>query len=518
MADTTFTSGTVIASSWLNDVNDATYNGTGVFTPAGTGAVARTNQGKLREWVSIDDFGAIPNSESDAATNATALTNAYVAAEAAGINTVIFGDGGTYWFPAETTISRNNFTLDCRWATLKQVGHATDKSWLLITGHSNFNFVNFRLDGNRANTASVGPDRATLLVFNCSHVKIDGFRLTAAKGKGLAVSCGSTGSGATHITVSNGYADDCGTQAFIADGTTGGAIGSPPCEYVRFVNLTVGDTDHAGIAVNDGARYVTVENCFLDVNNATWDALGVRGARDVKIIGCTGRRGRNGIQCHTLDAAAIARGEICNDVTLIGNTWELNQQSGCLIAGVIGATIVGDVAKNNSQSGAGFFGFNITQVVGVRRSSRVVLTGPRSFDDQSSATQTTAIGVSASDDVKVSDPVMFGNVTDNRVVIVSGVTLTRVVGDGPDGATTKRGSVATGTITASSQATVTFTFTTAFYATPTWANASVLVGSGTRYLKVQHIQALTTGAITVLVSNDTALDISGTLYIEAVVL
>jgi hypothetical protein len=42
----------------------------------------------------------------------------------------------------------------------------------------------------------------------------------------------------------------------------------------------------------------------------------------------------------------------------------------------------------------------------------------------------------------------------------------------------------------------------------------VLVASGTRYLKVQHVQALTVNVIQVLVSNDTALDITGTLYVE----
>lgn len=79
MADTTFTSGTVIASSWLNDVNDATYNGTGVFTPTGTGAVARTNQAKLRETVSVLDFGAVADSNGTAG-NGTDNTAAFTAA------------------------------------------------------------------------------------------------------------------------------------------------------------------------------------------------------------------------------------------------------------------------------------------------------------------------------------------------------------------------------------------------------------------------------------------------------
>ncbi len=504
----------------LNALSSAAVGGGAslVFYALTSGSTERTAYEKFAESITIDDFGAVPNDESSAATNAAALTSAYVAAELAGISTVSFGSGGTYWLPPNTTVSRTGFTLDCRWALLKQQGHATDASWLLITGCSDFRMINFRADANRANTATVGPDRAAILVFNCSDITISDFKLTAAKGKGLAVSSGVTGSGALRVTVRNGTGGNCGTQVFIADGSTGGAVGTPPCEDVTFDKLTVTTTDHAGIAINDGARHVVASNCYVDNNNATWDAFGLRGSRDVKVIGCTGRRGRNGIQVHVLDAASIARGEESRDIQLIGNTWELNKQSGCLIAGAIGVTVVGDIGKNNGQSGAGYRGFHVTQVAGVRRSSRVRMSNVISIDDQGVATQSTAIEVSASDDVRISSPTYYGNITDNRVKLVSGVTLVDVIGDGADGATRKRGAITTGTIAASSQGTVTFTFTTPFDITPTWVNAAVLVGSGTRFLKVQHVQALTTAVVQVLVSNDTATDIAGTLYVEAAVL
>ena len=55
MSDTTFIAGTVVTKEWLNDVNDATYSGTGVFIAAGAGAVATTVQGKLRQTISVFD-------------------------------------------------------------------------------------------------------------------------------------------------------------------------------------------------------------------------------------------------------------------------------------------------------------------------------------------------------------------------------------------------------------------------------------------------------------------------------
>jgi hypothetical protein len=56
---------TVIQADWLNDVDAATYRGAAVYTPAGTGAVATTMQVKLRESVSVKDFGAVGDGVTD---------------------------------------------------------------------------------------------------------------------------------------------------------------------------------------------------------------------------------------------------------------------------------------------------------------------------------------------------------------------------------------------------------------------------------------------------------------------
>lgn len=64
MADTTFTPGTIIASTWLNDVNDAVYQAAGAIP----GSVARTAVSKLADLVNVKDFGAV----GDGVTNDTA--------------------------------------------------------------------------------------------------------------------------------------------------------------------------------------------------------------------------------------------------------------------------------------------------------------------------------------------------------------------------------------------------------------------------------------------------------------
>ena len=70
---------TVIEASWLNDVNTKTYadtSNTVEYTPAGTGAVATTVQSKLREFVSVLDFGADPTGATDS-RNAFRLAATY---------------------------------------------------------------------------------------------------------------------------------------------------------------------------------------------------------------------------------------------------------------------------------------------------------------------------------------------------------------------------------------------------------------------------------------------------------
>jgi len=81
--NTTFASGTTITSDWLNSVNDHVNNLETIehtsdkieFTPAGTGAINRDVQSKLRESVSVKDFGADPTGSTDSTAAAQLATN-----------------------------------------------------------------------------------------------------------------------------------------------------------------------------------------------------------------------------------------------------------------------------------------------------------------------------------------------------------------------------------------------------------------------------------------------------------
>lgn len=464
--------------------------------------------------VNLNDYGAVPNSEAAASANATALTAAYAAASANNINTVVIGTAGTYWLPSQTSIAQAGVTLDLNGATLKQVSGSQTANWLIVSQCVGFSLINGTIDGNRAGAASLHPDSALVTVFNTSDVTIDNVTFHASSAKGLVITSGVSGAGVKRVRVSNCTAYDCAAQCMLTDRSNGVGNDSIPCEDITFDKVFVYDTDHAGIAVNDGSRRVTVSNCILDVNNSTWDALAIRGARQVTVVNTIGRRGRNGCQVLLLDAAALARGEDPRDIVFSGNIWEQNDQTGLAIVGAENVSVVGDIGKNNGQVSGGT-GFTIIETSGVRRAKAITLSSVIAIDDQAVPTQDTAILVAAADDVRITSPVMYGNILDNRVKFLSGVTEFSVLNDGNDGATQKRLSAATGSVSAGGNIVVTLTFATPFDVTPNWAQASVTQSSTTSpYLRVEKITALTTNAVQVQVSNSHVASGSGTVYVE----
>ena len=119
---------TLIEASWLNDVDAAVYEGTGVYTPAGTGAVARTTQDKLRESVSVLDFGADPTGAVDSSAAFSAawaylkstydVTLGYVTVSLVVPTGKYFMDESINWAGGASTVLAWNAIIQMRGAVL----------------------------------------------------------------------------------------------------------------------------------------------------------------------------------------------------------------------------------------------------------------------------------------------------------------------------------------------------------------------------------------------------------------
>ena len=156
MATTNFTTGTVITSEFLNDVQDAEHLS---YTPTGTGAVATTVQAKLRESVSVKDFGAIGDNIHDdtAAINnwlTHIVTNGKIGTVPAGtyrFTSALLGGIGSNWGIVGDGSAVTTFLYD----------GANTTTDIVTLGNGVANLINVRLQGftlksNTTMTAGIG--------------------------------------------------------------------------------------------------------------------------------------------------------------------------------------------------------------------------------------------------------------------------------------------------------------------------------------------------------------------------
>lgn len=113
-----------------------------VYDPAGAGAVATNVQAKLRETVSVKDFGAVGDGVADD-------TAAIQLALNSGASVINFPQG-TYIIDGGLTLTAPDTNLICTGATIKLKNNASSKGMLLITG-ANCTVDGGTWDGNKNN-------------------------------------------------------------------------------------------------------------------------------------------------------------------------------------------------------------------------------------------------------------------------------------------------------------------------------------------------------------------------------
>jgi len=175
------------------------------FIADGTGAAYRTVQAKLRDTVSVKDFGA----KGDGITDDTAAINAAVTyANSLGGGTVTF-PAGTYMVNASGNLTgiqmKSGVYLDLTGAKLKAKGvNSADYRLVYFTAVSDCGVIGGEIEGDRATNSATGEQgHCVYVIANCSRILISGVTIYDAFGDGIYLGNTSSDIKVTNCTVTN---------------------------------------------------------------------------------------------------------------------------------------------------------------------------------------------------------------------------------------------------------------------------------------------------------------------------
>jgi hypothetical protein len=267
------------------------------FTPAGTGAVDTTVQTKLRESVSVKDFGAVGDGVTDDSTafqnavNAAANGSLYVPSGTYLIDDTqirvdspcrIFGDGPTsiLRFDIDTVsqglrVASSSVTLESLYIDSRNT--STGDVTILVTHDDSLGYINdfvmknvHVFGGNSLDTDSLPENHGIKFGDNTNirRWRMEGCTLEKLRiGMFTGNAFGTNGNTAEDCTISNCSFLNMGTRALIFN------------------------TDFATSGAKVGWDNVRVSNCLFEGHQGTWSedrctVLGTDGCRSLSIIGC----------------------------------------------------------------------------------------------------------------------------------------------------------------------------------------------------------------------------------------
>ena len=291
MTSKVFTSGTIIDSAWLNDVNGATYNGSAVFTPAGVGAIPSTTQNKLRENISVLDFGADPTGVIDStAAIQSAITyagkqlvnNAYFTLQNYSTSLTVDFPSGVYkisgglLLPPYVILQGNN-------STLVGNGYASGTNTCFTSAYWNAGVL----------TSNIGTGAST---YRLQYTQVSGFKLYHFA-LGFNVFNMNEGCKITDIAFADCYQSIVADYSFYCNFyncTTRDSVGtSTLAAHVlkNFVNVElfdsmfcIGRTNSPAFQLTGGASSMTLRNCSAETGLSGIALTGQ--TYNVRIEGC----------------------------------------------------------------------------------------------------------------------------------------------------------------------------------------------------------------------------------------
>jgi parallel beta-helix repeat protein len=359
------------------------------FLQAGTGAITRTQQAKLRDAVSVFDF--IPVAEHAAILSGTSTTDVFSylnSAMTAGAGGTVLLPEGLYNCSDDVDIPTGTHVIGYG-ATLKATnGNASNPVLVDISNHAgNVVVEGITFDGNITGLVTAAFNNV-VTVFNAERVRFHRCKWQNCKGIAGIWSNNCSYGGATECEVNN-----CGNYDLIslvdADRKQGLALTGSGVHNMFFINNVFIDVGLDPLAVQGSTDTRVIGNYF----NGTRAAVYVSTSTRPIVIGNTftgsvtpsDLLGGPGLDCAN-----------SADVVIQGNISYGNDSAGILLANIDGGIISGNVCKNNQISSAftpNHLGGICVAVTSGEICRDLVLTGNYCYDDQVTKTQRFAIGV-----------------------------------------------------------------------------------------------------------------------------
>jgi parallel beta-helix repeat protein len=288
------------ATERLGDISSAFVT----FIQAGSGAVERTAQSKMRDVVSVKDFGAV----GDGVANDTAAIQAAIDAMVAIGGGTVYFPNGTYGIGTTPVQIKDNITLtgNGRNSVLKIITTSATSCIRTNSTLSNASITNLAFNGSIYYPATSNVDPTSLdeqfgiRLGDCLNLKISGCFFTeiarsaitlfggAVPSDGILITenffykggysnrpiyIGTTSRAPKNIQITNNVIDTVGPAYFYdasIDGyvASGDGIGVDTCEFVTIANNTIKNTSASGIRIEESFRVSvignTIWNCGAD--------------------------------------------------------------------------------------------------------------------------------------------------------------------------------------------------------------------------------------------------------------
>lgn len=381
------------------------------FIQSGTGATYRTVQSKLRDIVSVTDFGAV----GDGVTDDTAAINAAITAvNAAG--------GGTVYFPAglylvgtttHVVMLSNVSLIGAGWASKIKLANNTpisaSISAFVAASRTNISVRNLYFDGNRANQTNLTGllrisacsnvevcnnvmvncnNVCVYFVDGCSHVLCNENIMVDSNGTNIKV-----GHESADIIIDGNSLYDTGTYASHSDGFIMTRFGTTGQENIAITNNSMISPAGSGLAL--AIWLLSGNNITVAGNTIEVPAVGIQVQaeavmRDIAVNGNTLYCGTAGVAIQDQSA-----GKNITRVAINGNTIRGDLNTGLFVVPSFASTfsevsIVGNVI-NTTMNGTADKGIQVTSEGAVISGNTINMTGSAAGDGISVLSALTSI-------------------------------------------------------------------------------------------------------------------------------